>query len=181
MDADLPYLRIRLKRYLSRLLKRQEDVEDITQESFFRVLQAGSTGKIEFPAAYLYRTARNLALNAMARKSYQLETSIEDFLGQDVLSEQAPLEDVLAGQRRFEQFCHAATLLPDQCRKVLILRKVYGFSQQEVADRLGISVSTVEKHLAKALVRCAQSMAPVVAEDSIVTAPAQHNRRAGGA
>ena len=45
--------------------------------------------------------------------------------------------------------------MPEQYRKMLILRKVYGFSQQEMADHLGISISTVGKHLTKGLVRCA--------------------------
>jgi len=65
----------------------------------------------------------------------------------------------VAAQRRFELFCRAAAELPEQCRRVLILRKVYGFSQHEVAEQLGITISTVEKHLAKGLVRCSQFMA----------------------
>lgn len=60
----------------------------------------------------------------------------------------------MIAQRDFEGFCRAAAALPPQCRQVLVLRKVYGLSQREVAVHLDISVSTVEKHLAKALVRC---------------------------
>jgi len=159
MDSPSKELHTRLKRYLSRLLRRAEDVEDIAQESFLKVLEAGSKGEIRYPKAYLYRTARNLAFNSLARKSNTVVDSIEDFLDPDVIHQSTALEDDVAAQRRFELFCRAAAELPEQCRRVLILRKVYGFSQQEVAEQLNISISTVEKHLAKGMVRCSQYMA----------------------
>lgn len=148
----------KLKRYLHTILKRPEDVEDIVQEAFVRVLEAGSKGEIHYRQAYLFRTAHNLALNSLARKSNILEDYIEDFPHLEVLSEGPSLEDTVASQQRFELFCQAAASLPHQCRQVLILRKVYDLSQREVAIRLGIAVSTVEKHLAKGMLRCAAQM-----------------------
>jgi RNA polymerase sigma factor (sigma-70 family) len=158
MKAPEKQLHVSLKRYIGTLLRRPEDVEDIAQESFLKVLEAGSKGEIRFENAYLYRTARNLALNSLSKKSNQLTDSIEDLLDSDVLAQSTSLEDDIIGQQHFELFCRAAAALPEQCRRVLILRKVYGLSQIEVAERLGISVSTVEKHLAKGLVRCSHYM-----------------------
>lgn len=152
---DYSNLNIRLKRYLARWLKRPEDIEDVIQESFLKVLEAGSKGEIHYSNAYLYRTAHNVALNMLSKKSYHVMEYMEDFVDETVLPNETSIETAVAGQQRFEQFCQAAAQLPEQCRKVLILRKVYGFSQQEVAERLGISISTVEKHLTKGLVRCA--------------------------
>ena len=48
--------------------------------------------------------------------------------------------------------------LPDRCRQVFTLRKVYGYSQKEIALRLNISENTVEQHLTKAARRCAQAL-----------------------
>ena len=48
--------------------------------------------------------------------------------------------------------------LPDVCRRVFVLRRVYGFSQREIAEYLGISIKTVEAHLAKGMVRCTDFM-----------------------
>lgn len=152
-------LQRRLKRFLGRILKQPEDVNEIAQESFVRVLEASARGTIEYPKAYLYRAARNLALNHLASKAHQLVDAMEDLPEQDVLLDNISPEQEAIAQRRFELFCRAAAELPDQCRRVLVLRKVYGFSQREVAERLGISVSTVEKHLAKAVLRCADFMA----------------------
>ena len=147
-------IQIRLKRYIARLLKRPEDIEDIAQESFLKVLEAGSKGEIRYPKTYLYRTARNLALNSLTRKSYILTNSLEDLASQDVLPKSAPLEDDMMIQERFEFFCRAMVNLPDVTRKVLILRKCHGLSRKEVATELNISISSVEKHLAKALDSC---------------------------
>lgn len=159
MDAESDNLYLRLKRYLKRFLKRPEDVEDITQQSFLKVLEAGSKGKIRYPKAYLFRTARNLALNANALKSNHVVDYVEGLLSSDVITETARLEDELIVQHRFELFCRAAAKLPEQCRKVLILCKVYGYSQKEVAAKLGISTSTVEKHVAKGMLRCSEYLA----------------------
>lgn len=166
MDRQWLRLYTRLRQYLGRILQRPEDAEDIAQETFARVLEAGSKGEIHFPQAYLYRTARNLALNALARKSNLLVDYLEEFADSEIWMQSPPLEEDVHAQRRFELFCQAAAALPQQCRRVLILRKVYGHSQQEVAQQLGISISTVEKHLAKGLQRCAAHMRAVEATTS---------------
>lgn len=154
MNLPWPELYSRLKLSLGKLLRRTEDAEDIAQEAFAQFLEAGSKGEIHFPYAYLHRTARNLAINALNRKSHLLEDYLEEFPDPEALSESSRLEDDFHAQQRFELFCQATAALPEQCRRVLVLRKVYGHSQQEVADLLGISVSTVEKHVAKGLQRC---------------------------
>ena len=51
-------------------------------------------------------------------------------------------------------FCEAVRELPPQCRRVLILKKVYGLSHAEIAERLNITVSTSNQHLAKAIAKC---------------------------
>ena len=51
-------------------------------------------------------------------------------------------------------FCRAVASLPAQCRKAFLMRKVYGMSHKDVAEQLGISISTVEKHVASGLLRC---------------------------
>ncbi|WP_165787031.1 RNA polymerase sigma factor [Pseudohalioglobus lutimaris] len=158
MTGETNTLHARLQRFVSRFCKTREDAEDLTQEAFLKVLEAGSKGKIEHPQAYLYRTARNLSLNMLASKSHQLSVYIEDLADPGVIEDGMSLEHQVGHEQRFELFCHATLDLPERCREVLILRKVYGLSQKEVAQRLGISVSTVEKHLAKALMRCAASM-----------------------
>ena len=57
-------------------------------------------------------------------------------------------------ESEFSHFCEAVRLLPVQCRKVFVLKKVYGYSQREIAAQLNLSESTVEKHISTGIKRC---------------------------
>ena len=59
---------------------------------------------------------------------------------------------------RFQLFCRAVRQLPIKCQRVYILRRVYGYTQIEIAEQMGISIKTVEAHLTKAIVRCTDYM-----------------------
>lgn len=146
-----------LKRYLSRFLPRAQDVDDLAQETFLRAFAEGG-GQVNNPRAFLYRIARNLALNERDRMSHRVTTSMEDFPDPAVLgaSDQVSVEETVEGRRKMAIFAEAISALPPQCRQVFILRKIHGLSQKEVALRLGLSVSTVEKHLASGLVKCSE-------------------------
>jgi RNA polymerase sigma factor (sigma-70 family) len=145
-----------LKRFLGRFLPRAHDVDDVAQETFLRAFAAETDQDVRDPKAFLYKVARNLALNERARLSTRLTGSIEDFPDPSVLGQkdQVTGEQVMEGREMLAIFADAVSRLPDQCRKVFLLRKVQGLSQREVAAQLGISESTVEKHVAAGLVRC---------------------------
>ena len=102
------------------------------------------------------RTARNLALDHRKRCESRLADSMEDL--QEDLQELATgaddTYDRVAANQEFGHFCEAVRQLPQQCRKAFVLRKVYGYSQKEIAVSLGISENTVEKHIAMGIKRC---------------------------
>ena len=60
------------------------DVDDIVQESYIRVFEASRDRELEFTRSYLYKTARNLALNFIAKKGNYLVDSIEEFPASEV-------------------------------------------------------------------------------------------------
>ena len=68
------------------------------------------------------------------------------------------MEEQFESQERFELFCRAVRQLPIKCQRVYILRRVYGYTQIEIAEQMGISIKTVEAHLTKAIVRCTDYM-----------------------
>ena len=145
-----------LKRFLRRFLKSREGIDDLAQEAFLRAFAAESNRAIEAPKAFLFKVARNLALNELARQSSAAIEPIGDFEGQQVLedSSQAAVDDAVDGRERIRMLARAISALPPQCAKVFILRKMQGLSQKEIAARLNISVRTVENHVALGLVRC---------------------------
>ncbi len=143
-----------LKSYLSRFFSSPHDIEDVLQEAYIRSVQAKDISQIKSPKAFLYKVAKNLALNNQAKAANKLTDYMADFDELAVFDNEMQLEDQVNGEKQFVQFCEAVKRLPSQCRKAFVLKKVYGFSNKEVAERLGITVSTVDKHLMKGLAMC---------------------------
>lgn len=140
-----------LSRFLLRFLDRPEDVQDIMQEAYLRVHEASASSKIDAPVAFLYKTARNLALNERARHHNSKTSMVNDFdeLSATLTEQSAEFEAAVA--QELSQAMAALEQLSPRVRQVYILRKVHGLSQKETAEYLGISQSTVEKHVAKGL------------------------------
>jgi len=147
---------IALKRYLRRFIRSREATDDLAQEAFLRAFSAESGRIIESPKVFLFKVAKNLALNELARQSTMAIEPLGDFDGQEVLedSSQAAVEDVVDSRERIRLLTRAIADLPPQCAKVFILRKMQGLSHKEIAVRLNISVRTVENHVALGLSRC---------------------------
>lgn len=154
------YLSVRrlLAHSVSRLVPPHE-VEDIVQETYVRVCQVKKPESIQCPRSFLLRTARNLALDHLKRADNRLVfntrhdepcVSVDDITDDDDQTFRQAASD-----QEFALFCEAVRQLPVHCRKVFVLKKVYGYSQREIAEQLQISESTVEKHIATGLQRCA--------------------------
>lgn len=146
-----------LARLIARIVRTQ-DVDDILQETFIRTYVASRKTQIRHPRAFMLRTARNLALNQVTSAHYTRMKHTEDFSSSSVNTATETLECQLESRERFLDFCRAVRQLPPQCRRVFVLKKVYGLSQREIAQYLDIAESTVEKHVAKGLLACMQSM-----------------------
>ena len=156
ISATFQESRSSLTRFVARFMRHSPDIEDIVQETFLRSYAAELKQQIEAPKAFLFTTAKNLALKHVTKCSYRLTDYLEDPGLPEVLTDEVSLEQCVEGQERFALFCKAVQHLPLQCRRAFILRKVYGLSHKEVAEYLDISISTVEKHLAAGIMRCSE-------------------------
>lgn len=155
-------MRASLMRFAYRYLNTPQEVEDIVQEAFLRVIEAKKARTIEYPKSYMFQAIKNLSLNKISKTDYRLTDSLEDQVGggrhESVLQVTSSMEDQFESRQRFELFCRAVRELPIKCQRVYIMRRVYGYTQKEIAEQLGISVKTVEAHLTKAIVRCTDFM-----------------------
>lgn len=143
-----------LRRFIARYLHDRHDIEDVAQESFLRAYHAGLHTEVLQPKSYLFRIAKNIAVSQLRLKSRQITDYIEDQSSSDSLLSEWTLEDEVMAKQRLGIYCDAVATLPAQCRRVYIMRKVYGMPHKEIADRLGIAVKTVEKHLFKGVRSC---------------------------
>jgi RNA polymerase sigma factor (sigma-70 family) len=143
-----------LKRFISRFLRSPPDIEDIAQEAFLRAYAVERTRPIEQPKSFLFRIAKHVALSQLTRKARQITDYIEDSDASAVIQVESSAEDEISARQILGLHCEAVAELTAQCRQVYLLRKVHGFSHKEIARHLGIAVSTVEKHLIKAVEQC---------------------------
>ena len=145
-----------IARVVSRIVP-PDDVEDIVQETYLRICKVAIAAEIQYPRSYIYRTARNLALDSIKRADNAITTTLNEDVGHTGTRSDAVINQI-ESQEEFGHFCESVLRLPLQARRVFVLKKVYGFSQREIAADLGISESTVEKHVALAIRRCADHM-----------------------
>lgn len=147
-----------LVRMVSRLVPPKE-IEDIVQETYVRICQLDHQQLIEQPKSFLMKTARNLAFDHLKKAETRLAQGVEDeeeFNGLETVRD-GTFEEV-ANHEEFSFFCEAVRQLPAQCRRVFVLKKVYGYSQKEIASEMNISQSTVEKHISVGLRQCTRHM-----------------------
>src|ERR1700742_4923091 len=146
--------RAALHRYLGKLTSGAEDIEDLVQETYVRIYALPDYTQVESPKGLLFRIAHNLAVERARRHKSQATDTMADLESLRVYSNEAPPEEQTDARRRFESFCAAVERLPPLCRRVFVLRKVHKLSHAEISEVLGVSSSTIEKHVAKGLVRC---------------------------
>ena len=146
--------RAALQKYLRKFTAGAEDIEDLVQEAYVRVCALPDGQVVQSPRALLFRIARNLAVDRARQKVSHATDDVADFEPLNVSSYEAEPDEQVDLRRRFESFCAAVDSLPPLCRRVFVLRKVYQLSHAEIAQVLGLSHSTIEKHVAKGLLRC---------------------------
>lgn len=111
---------------------------------------------IQSPKAFLFQIARNTALEDIRKKKRKFTLQLEDSGGTDILVDesQPSADEWLDGRRKLAMFTRAVAELPPQCRRAFLLRHVDGLQYKQIANRMSITVSSVEKHVALGLVKC---------------------------
>lgn len=128
-------------------MKDPDEAEELVQDLFFRIWQDRERLRITTSIkSYLYTAVRNRCLNALKVKKRNGPLDLDQ---QDGSHEDQRSEDELT--ERSARVHAAIAALPEERRKVFTMSKHEGLKYQEIADRLGISVKTVENQMGKAL------------------------------
>lgn len=142
-----------LVRFFKRRSRSSEDAADLAQDTFAR-LAAADLREIRKPASFLFTTALNL-LRDRARSAQMRQDECTVPAEEAQLVCPAPqAERVLDGEKRIRVLEAALRELSPKCRAVFVLFHFDGVSQREIADRLRISVSMVEKYVRQAVNHC---------------------------
>ena len=146
------------------------EVEDIVQETYVRMCQVENKDAIREPRAYMFRTARNLALDHVKRAESRLASNYVDELPEQdflVSPDDDPTYSQVASDEEFVLFCEAVRSLPKQSRRAFILKKVYGYSLKEIMAEMNLGQPTVETHIVNATKKCVQFMRRTKIEKSL--------------
>ena len=150
-----------LLNFLSRAVNDRHAAADLAQESYVRVLALQQSGEhVAEPRALLYRTARNLVIDRHRRGAVRGQALDTDDDGAadlfDSLAAPAASEPETAAMsaQAVEAMLAVIGELPLRCREAFILHKFDGLPQAEVARRMGISVTMVERHIKLAMQAC---------------------------
>jgi RNA polymerase sigma-70 factor (ECF subfamily) len=136
-----------LKRQIAQRIRNPSEAEDLLHSAYLRFQRYRMEKEVNDPAAFMVRTACNLGIDNYRRRKPTIDTdnaeSVEDL---------TPLQDeVVASRARLRRVQLGIERLHPRTRQIFIMHRWHELKYQEIAQRLDISVSAVEKHIAKAM------------------------------
>ncbi|CAB5562786.1 RNA polymerase sigma factor [Providencia hangzhouensis] len=146
-----------LVRFFRNRLDNSNDADDLSQDVFTLWLNRKEQTPVKESRAYLFKIANHVLIDHWRRNQRQTksETSIDDVTHEPHFEQsQADPSEILEHQQRIQRLSEALETLPPRRREAFLLYRFDGLSQSEIAERMEISISMVEKHIAAALVHC---------------------------
>ena len=169
-----------LRARLRRMTPPGFDVDNLVAETLARAYGVREIGRVTAGRSYLFAIARNLLIDAARREAI---VSLDFVADLDLLRADDTMEAAITARSELRRLQAIVDTLPPQCRRVFLMRRVQEFSLAEIAEQMALSVSTVEKHLAKAVLLVAKALSEHEETDFERTArgagPQTGDRRAG--
>nr|WP_206768616.1 MULTISPECIES: RNA polymerase sigma factor [Pseudomonas] len=144
-------------RTLERMVNNPSTAEDLLQETYLRVTRALSERTVDHLEPFVFQTARNLALDHLRARRIQSRTLVDDVpldVVNNVVAPQSSAEDAAHAERMLERLNVSLQSLSPRQRQVFILSRLHGHSYQDIAQRLDVSLSTVQKELKLIMAIC---------------------------
>ena len=135
--------------YFQRRVRSREEAEDLTQEVFLRLSRRLHVEQVDNAEAFLFRTAVNL-LRDRSRRGKTAASHMDELVHRAGVEELSP-ERVVEGRQSLASVLRALDELDERTRDAFILHRLEGMRHAEIAALYGVSVSSVEKYIIKAL------------------------------
>ncbi|MCC9624510.1 RNA polymerase sigma factor [Thalassospira sp. MA62] len=140
-----------LQRFLVRRVKDHDAAEELTQETWLRVMRREGSEYIGNPRAYLFRIASNLSLDYLRGARHRVEVAADDAMLETTAADEPTPEDITLARRELEHLAGLLDGMPPRCREVFVLAKVEGRKYAEISEMLGISRNTVISYVVDAM------------------------------
>jgi RNA polymerase sigma-70 factor (ECF subfamily) len=138
-----------LRTWLKRRRLQGLEVDDIIQETYSRLIGADSVAHVLDAKSYTFQTASSVVIDHLRRMKVVSIASVPDLEALEIRSEDPSPERQAIDRAELHRLAVAIAALPVRVREVFTLRRIHGLSQREVADKMGIAESTVEKHMSR--------------------------------
>ena len=123
-----------------------------------RLLQRGNIAQLDDVRAYLFETAANVLRDRGRRRATRRSDRHDEFDPVLHAEKGFSAERVIIGEEALTKASRALLELPERARTIFILRRLEGLRYQDIAQRLGVSVSLVEKEMSRSIAYLAQRM-----------------------
>lgn len=148
--------RTALVAYATRILGSREAAEDIVQDAFVRFAPANTTsGTSAQTVAYLYRIVRNLSFDFLKRQKVEVREKQNEPPFWSIPGAQPTPEECVVVTDEARRIFRVLDDLPVDIRVALEMHRFGGYSLEEIAAHLGISVATAHRHVRTAMMRVA--------------------------
>jgi RNA polymerase sigma factor (sigma-70 family) len=148
-----------LRKFLVRSHVKGDDLADIVQETYCRVLKSGDVETIQHPKAFLFQVANNVVRNAAKHRRSGVEDDAVDIESIEADDERpSPFRRIKAEQELAIVRAALEELSP-KCREVFVLNRFEHLSYSQIAAELDLSVSMIEKYISQALAHLRNSVA----------------------
>ena len=144
---------------LLRFLKRRTRpaaAEDLVQNVWLKLREHGDSESWQEPRAVLFTTAANLGIDAHRREAAAEKAMSREAAYVEVTCESPDPEAQADATGRLEKLSIALAQLQPQCRDAFLLNRLEKLTHAQIADRLGISTKTVQRHIERALQACVE-------------------------
>ena len=153
IDALSRDFRASLRSFFSKRCKENAEVDDLVQEVFLRLVKRSAITDVANARAYVFQTAQSVLTDWLRKKKVR-HAAYQDELHQAEIDRTGGMdlspERVLVGRAGLAEAAAILSELPERTRAVFLLRRLDGLRYKDIAARLGVSVSAVERHMNRA-------------------------------
>jgi RNA polymerase sigma factor (sigma-70 family) len=153
-----------LHSFLMARLGNEQEVREVAQEAYARLLQLDHPGTVSFPRAYLFKTAVNIAVDRTRQR--RSRERLDRVLSEEELVESTTPDRHLLASEDLAMVEKALCELPPKYRRAFVLKRFHEWAPEEIARELGIGTRMVRNYICRTTVYCKLRLDGVSAADA---------------